>query len=66
MNTGETRGSEVNPKGTHNQSTVGTTELGTLANPAVLKGPPVSGNKDVVDLFGHSNCITISCPVMWV
>ena len=56
----------MDSEGSHNQSMVGAAELGTPVNPAVLKNPPTSANKDVVDLLGCIACIAVPRPAMQV
>jgi hypothetical protein len=60
------RGFEMDSKGSHNQSMVSTTELGTPIHPAILEDPPTSANEYVVDLLGCITSIAVPCPAMWV
>lgn len=51
VDTGEIGAFEVDPKGSHTQSMVGTTDLGTLVNRVVLEDLQVSARNDVVDIL---------------
>ncbi len=52
------------PKGCNNKPVVGSRELGTPINSAVLKNPSTSTHKDVVDLLRHTASIAVSRPAV--
>ena len=46
----------------NNKHVIGRKELGTPKNPAVLEDPPMSTDKDMVDLFHYPSGIGIAMP----